>query len=336
MIFIFAGCDEYPDESGNRSRTRPQENLDEDNSDNTAGATPPLLTGNTDEPPARPGGGPPDDIVVDYHDDPGISGDPQDDLPYNSPEEPPTNPPADRPTNPPNSHSPDPQTEPPTDSSIILPADPPPASPPTDPQLPVNPPTDLPPPTNPPTNPPPTNPPTNPPPTSPPTNPPPTSPPTDPPDASGGYKKGYLSFKFTATDLYGNSVTEKSFGEKQLFFIHYWATWCGPCIHEMPDLAKLAKDFGDSVGFIGLLDDFSTNPGGAKRIMEASGVPSNFIMLNADSRELSSLMKTVQSGYLPTTAIVDINGNMVYDQLIGAYQDWYAVILDHLLTTGPD
>jgi len=53
------------------------------------------------------------------------------------------------------------------------------------------------------------------------------------PDATvqqGGQDSGKFPFlpfpvEFTAEDLYGNTVTAASFGEKQLYYLYYWATW---------------------------------------------------------------------------------------------------------------
>jgi len=32
-------------------------------------------------------------------------------------------------------------------------------------------------------------------------------------------------FKFTVEDLYGEVITDASLGDKDIFFVHYWATW---------------------------------------------------------------------------------------------------------------
>jgi len=141
---------------------------------------------------------------------------------------------------------------------------------------------------------------------------------------------GYFPFSFSVHDLYGNTVTEESMGEKQLFFVHLWATWCPPCIAEMPDLAIVAWEYGDRVGFIGLLDDFGNNPDGAINILESSNKPDFFITVDANDAQFSELLALVHTGYVPTTVIFTSDGDM-FEPLIGAYFEAYAVILDAIL-----
>jgi len=141
---------------------------------------------------------------------------------------------------------------------------------------------------------------------------------------------GVFPFSFTAKDLYGNTVTEESLGEKQLFFVHLWGTWCPPCIMEMPDLAVVAREYSDRVGFLGLLNDYSTNLEGAISINESANKPDTFITIDAWLPELNSLLELVQTGYVPTTVIFTSTGEM-FEPLIGAYGAGYAAILDEIL-----
>jgi len=136
-------------------------------------------------------------------------------------------------------------------------------------------------------------------------------------------------YNFSAQDLYGNTVTEESLGEKELFFVHFWATWCGPCVNEMPDLAKVAEKYGDKVGFIALLDDYSTAKETAIRIAEASGI--SFTMVDAKNKDLQELLKKAQSGYVPTTILIDSDGNIIGGQIVGSYGSDYGLFIDKAL-----
>jgi thiol-disulfide isomerase/thioredoxin len=141
-------------------------------------------------------------------------------------------------------------------------------------------------------------------------------------------------YSFAATDLYGNAVTEETLGDKKVFFLHLWATWCGPCISEMPDFAALVKNYNDDVGFIALLTDFGDNQKGAKNIVDNASIPSSFVMVDAYTPGLEEVLQMLDSGYVPTTVIlVNNNGNWEnLGQLIGAYGGaGYAEALDTAL-----
>jgi thiol-disulfide isomerase/thioredoxin len=136
-------------------------------------------------------------------------------------------------------------------------------------------------------------------------------------------------YAFSARNLDGIEVTEESLGEKELFFVHYWATWCGPCVREMPDLAAIAQKYGGRVGFIALIDDYSDNRNAAVRITKGAGV--SFTMVDARHRDFSRLLQMLQSGYVPTTVLIDKNGKIVGKQIIGAYGKGYGNFIDEAL-----
>jgi len=135
-------------------------------------------------------------------------------------------------------------------------------------------------------------------------------------------------FTFAATDLYGNTVTEATLGEKEVYFVYYWATWCGACVRGLPALAKIAEDYSDRVGFIGLLDDYKSNLAGAKKAVESAGIPDSFIMINARLPEVSDIYELVQSGYLPTSFILSVDDQI---GLVGSYGEKFADYLDDFL-----
>ena len=53
-------------------------------------------------------------------------------------------------------------------------------------------------------------------------------------------KIGYIEFK----TLKGNTVNffQKN-SDKKLYLLNFWATWCPPCIKEIPELIKLEQKY---------------------------------------------------------------------------------------------
>ncbi|MBQ6887820.1 MAG: TlpA family protein disulfide reductase [Lachnospiraceae bacterium] len=61
---------------------------------------------------------------------------------------------------------------------------------------------------------------------------------------------------FTATTVDGEELTSSCFSNSKLTMINVWATYCNPCLSEMPDLGEIAADY-DSAEFqiIGVVSD---------------------------------------------------------------------------------
>lgn len=59
---------------------------------------------------------------------------------------------------------------------------------------------------------------------------------------------------FKLQDLDGKPLTLASFRGK-VILLNFWATWCGPCRVEVPDLIELQNKYKDSVQVIGLATD---------------------------------------------------------------------------------
>ena len=93
-------------------------------------------------------------------------------------------------------------------------------------------------------------------------------------------------YNWKLTNLDGQAVPFATFKGKTVF-LNIWATWCGPCVREMPSIAKLARDprFKDkNVEFVCVSTDdsaetvrrFLTDKDWTMTILRADGTPPVF------------------------------------------------------------
>ena len=59
---------------------------------------------------------------------------------------------------------------------------------------------------------------------------------------------------FTVTDLDGREISPASLRGK-VVIVNFWATWCGPCRAEIPDLVALQNKYKDTLQVIGISED---------------------------------------------------------------------------------
>ena len=58
-------------------------------------------------------------------------------------------------------------------------------------------------------------------------------------------KEGGLAPDFSVKTDQGTMITANSFGGKVLV-LNFWATWCAPCVQEIPSLSEFQKRFANS------------------------------------------------------------------------------------------
>lgn len=119
-------------------------------------------------------------------------------------------------------------------------------------------------------------------------------------EVDGGDSSAGVAFK----DEDGNVVSLSSLKGK-VVFINFWATWCPPCIYEMPSINDLKKSFSDRDDMVFLMVDVDNKIDQSVAFMRdnqydlpvyvpASMIPSDFL-----------------AGAIPTTVILDKEGEMV-------------------------
>ncbi len=68
------------------------------------------------------------------------------------------------------------------------------------------------------------------------------------------------NYDWSLVDLNDQAVLFSRFKDKTLF-LNFWATWCGPCVREMPSIDKLARNprlQGKNIEFVCVSTDEST------------------------------------------------------------------------------
>lgn len=136
------------------------------------------------------------------------------------------------------------------------------------------------------------------------------------PDGSNAAEPRILTFE--TTDLYGNAVSsEDLFAAHKLTMVNVWATWCGPCVRELPELGELSEELAaKDCAVVGLLYDGDAES--ARALMEEAGA--DYLVLNVWDGADAQL--GIQA--FPTTFFVDSSGAIVGTAIIGADVEGYS------------
>lgn len=126
---------------------------------------------------------------------------------------------------------------------------------------------------------------------------------------------------FEGKDLAGNEVKSSTlFGENTVTVVNFWFTTCSPCVGELAELEELNKQLAEKGGaVVGInsftLDGDKTAIAEAKDILTKKGVSYKNIWFDSKS-EAGKFASGLYS--YPTTYVVDKNGNIVGEPIVGA------------------
>lgn len=118
---------------------------------------------------------------------------------------------------------------------------------------------------------------------------------------------------FSTQDMEGNEVTQEIFADYDITMVNVWATWCGYCVEEMPELAKLKDMLPENVNLITICDDADVETELAQQILDASGANFQTLKVSEDMRK--NFMSQVYA--FPTTYFVDSEGTVLVQPLEG-------------------
>ena len=127
------------------------------------------------------------------------------------------------------------------------------------------------------------------------------------------------NYNWNLLDNRGNLIDFNAYKNK-VIVVNFWATWCPPCVAEMPSFQEIYDSYKNDVVFL-----FVTNDKDEK--------VNSFMNSNNYSMpvfyEVSATPPQISSSSLPATFIIDKNGNIVLSKT-GA-TNWNSTSIQHLL-----
>lgn len=131
------------------------------------------------------------------------------------------------------------------------------------------------------------------------------------------------NYNWNLGDALGNTINLESKKGKVLI-INFWATWCPPCVAEMPGFQSLYEDYGNKVDFFFVAEDERDK---VDVFLRKKGY--TFPVYYSESKTPDILY----SKSIPTTYVINKQGKIVVDEVGAA--DWNSTktrsLLDSLL-----
>ena len=130
---------------------------------------------------------------------------------------------------------------------------------------------------------------------------------------TGNQEEEAYVLTFEASTIEGAPLTSECFADSKLTMINVWATYCNPCISEMPDLGEIAASYDRSeFQIIGIVSDVTENADErmidtARNLVEDTGANYPHLLLNKSL--LENLVGEVDA--VPTTFFVNRKGEVL-------------------------
>ncbi len=124
---------------------------------------------------------------------------------------------------------------------------------------------------------------------------------------------------FTGQDIEGNEISSDIFSQSKLTMVNVWATYCNPCLSEMPGLGELAGVYEkEEFQVIGIISDVMDTADQktidmAKDLITQTKAGYPHLLLN----ESVYFALLTDVNVVPTTFFIDENG-VVLDTVLGA------------------
>ncbi len=108
------------------------------------------------------------------------------------------------------------------------------------------------------------------------------------------------AFEYSLRNLDQERVTQR-IGDGQITFLSFWATWCAPCVAELPSIETLYQDYKDRINFVLVTHE---DPEVVQRFLDKRNIDLPVCF------PVSVPPEVLQSKSIPTNFLIDAEGNI--------------------------
>lgn len=131
--------------------------------------------------------------------------------------------------------------------------------------------------------------------------------------ADEGLAVRQLAPDFTYTDLHTGKQVKLSELRGKPVFLNFWATWCPPCVGELPHFEKLYPKYQDKIYFLAVSIDEDSAAPQAFRKQKGYSFPMGY----GEPQSVGSLYRLEA---IPTSYLLDADGRIV-NTIMGAMNE---------------
>ena len=122
-------------------------------------------------------------------------------------------------------------------------------------------------------------------------------------------EKTKAAYDFTLSKLDGDTLDFEDLKGK-VVFINFWATWCAPCVAEMPSINSLYKIYEDNSEVVFVMINVENKEEKVRKFIKKKEFSFPIYLPNA-----SQIPRVYESKGIPTTFVIDKDGYIAYKKV---------------------
>ena len=122
-------------------------------------------------------------------------------------------------------------------------------------------------------------------------------------------EKTKAAYDFTLDELDGETLNFEDLKGK-VVFINFWATWCAPCVAEMPSIDNLYEIYQDNPEVVFIMINVENKEDKVRKVLKKKKFSFSTYFPNA-----TQIPKVYESKGIPTTFVLDKEGFIAYKKV---------------------